>query len=209
MKLVILSSSEDQPLEVQEVMKMFDLGLDYFHIRKPKKGQKQLAEYIEQFPVKYRNRLILHSYHSLCFTYKLGGIHLSRKHRRRSKFYHLKLLIKRSIGRKIIVTRTFHKLTDLTNDRRKYSYTFLSPLFDSISQSTLSGGFSKRALLLMIPQAKQPVLAMGGITISRFEEVNKLGFEGVALLGAIWSSKEKPHEVFRRALLESKKILKS
>jgi len=175
MKLVVVSSPKNHPDEIAEVIKMFDLGLEYFHIRKPRMGKKQLAEYIKQFPMKYRERIVIHSYHGLASKLKLGGIHLSRKHRKRGKFYQLKLSIKQLVNRKMRVTRTFHKLTDVTNDRRKYAYTFLSPVFDSITHSTLSGGFSKRALLVMIPQAKQPVLAMGGVTSDRFEEIKELG----------------------------------
>ena len=165
-------------------------------------GRKQLNEFIRQFPERYRERIIIHSYHSLCFRLKLGGIHLSRKHRKRGKFYQFKLFLRRTFARKIIVTRTFHKLTDLTTDKRRYSYTFLSPVFDSITQSTLSAGFSKRALLIMIPQAKQPVFAMGGVSYDRLSDVANLGFEGAVFLGSIWNAKEKPHEVFQRALLE-------
>ncbi|MEM9052785.1 MAG: thiamine phosphate synthase [Bacteroidota bacterium] len=205
MKIVVVSSPKEQPNEIVEVIKMFELGLEHFHIRKPKMGRRQLTEYIKQFPERYREQLVIHSYHGLCFSLKLGGIHLSRKHRKRGKLYQFKLFLRRTFGRELVVTRTFHKLTDLTNDRRKYSYTFLSPVFDSITHSTLSGGFSKRALLIMIPQAKQPVFAMGGVSSNRLAAVADLGFEGAVLLGSIWNAKEKPHEVFQRALLEADK----
>jgi thiamine-phosphate pyrophosphorylase len=201
MKLVVMSSPQDSENEIQEVIRMFDAGLTHFHIRKPRKSKKQLSAYISSIPSEYHSRLIIHSYHALADRYKLGGIHLSRRHRKRGWWYKFKLRLKRSIQRDLIVTRTFHKLTDITNDKRSYSYAFLSPVFDSITHHTLSGGFSKRALLIMIPQARQPIYAMGGVSYDKFEAVRELGFEGVVLLGSIWKNDEGllPHEVFRQA----------
>lgn len=204
MKIVVVSSPKESPNEVVEVIKMFDSGLTQFHIRKPRMSKKQLTDYIELFPDKYRDSLIIHSYHQLAQTLKLGGIHLSRKHRKRGWVYRLGLFIRRKLHKNLLVTRTFHKLTDITSDKRKYSYTFLSPVFDSITHSTLSAGFSKRALLMMIPQAKQPVYAMGGVTPDRLSELADLGFEGAVFLGSIWSGEEKPHVVFEKALAAAK-----
>jgi len=206
MKLVVVSSSQDEPNEIVEVIRMFEAGLRHFHVRKPRKGKKELREYIEMFPEKYRKRLVIHSYHALASKMNLGGIHLSRKHRKRGRFYQFKLDLKRKLNKKLLVTRTFHKLTDITNEKRKYSYTFLSPVFDSITHSSLSGGFSKRALLIMIPQAKQPVYALGGVSAERIEELNDLGFEGAVLLGSIWNSEEAPHEVFKKAVAVAKTL---
>jgi len=206
MKIVVVSSPKDQPNETVEVIRMFDAGLEYFHIRKPRFSKKQLTEYIKLFPEKYRKRLVIHSYHGLASTLNLGGIHLSRKHRKRGRFYRLKLFLRRKIERNLLVTRTFHKLTDITNEKRQYSYTFLSPVFDSITHSTLSGGFSKRALLIMIPQAKQPVYAMGGVDAERIPEIADLGFEGAVLLGSIWNSEEAPHIVFKKALAATQNL---
>jgi len=206
MKLVVVSSPKDQPNEIVEVIRMFEAGLEYFHVRKPRMGRKELIDYIKLFPEKYRKRLIIHSYHGLASNLSLGGIHLSRKHRKRGKFYRIKLSLKRKFNKKLVVTRTFHKLTDITNEKRKYSYTFLSPVFDSITHSTLSGGFSKRALLIMIPQARQPVYALGGVTEERFTEISDLGFEGAVLLGSVWNSEEAPHIVFKKALAAAKNL---
>jgi thiamine-phosphate pyrophosphorylase len=52
----------------------------------------------------------------------------------------------------------------------------------------------------MIPQAKQPVYALGGVSAERLEELSELGFEGAVLLGSIWNSEEAPHEVFKKAM---------
>lgn len=206
MKIIVISSPKEHPNEIVEVIRMFEAGLEHFHIRKPRLNKKQLTEYIKQFPEKYRKNIVIHSYHGLASSLNLGGIHLSRKHRKRGRLYQVRLYFRRKFDRKLLVTRTFHKLTDITNEKRKYSYTFLSPVFDSITHSTLSGGFSKRALLIMIPQAKQPVYALGGVTEERFPEIIDLGFEGAVLLGSVWNSEEAPHIVFKKALAAAKNL---
>jgi len=200
MDLVVISSARDEPAEIKEVVKMFDLGLEHFHIRKPKYSRRQLMEYIERFPDAYRKRLVLHSYHGLADKYKLGGIHLSRSHRRRGKYYQFRLWLKMKFNKDLIVTRSFHKLTGVTADKRVYTYGFLSPVFDSISQSSLSAGFSKRALLILIPQANQPIYAMGGVTIDKLSSLKENGFQGAVLHGALWQGKLPPHETFSLAM---------
>lgn len=199
MELIVISNSTDVPNEVEEVVRMFDSGLQYYHIRKPRKNKQELADYIERFPYKFRKQMIIHSYHSLAKKYNLGGIHLSRQHRKRNKLYELKLWMQRKMNPGLIVTRTFHKLTDITQDRRKYSHAFLSPVFDSISSSSLAGGFSKRALLIVIPQAKQPIYALGGITVDKLAEAAEKGFYGAAFHGSIWKSDIPAHQTFLKA----------
>lgn len=199
MEIIVISSSTDVPNEVEEVVRMFDSGLQYFHIRKPRKDKQELADYIERFPEKFRKKMVIHSFHGLAKKYNLGGIHLSRQHRRRKKFYQLRLWMQRKTNPELVVTRTFHKLTDITQDRRKYTHAFLSPVFDSITSSSLAGGFSTRALLIVIPQAKQPMYALGGITVNRLNEAAGKGFYGVAFHGSIWKSEIPAHQTYIKA----------
>lgn len=200
MEIIVISTSYDYEQEVSEVIRMFENGLEKFHIRKPKYSKNQLVTYINQYPKKYHDRLVLHTYHGLAFQLELGGIHLTRKHRKRSKFHQFKLWWRRRNRPLFIVTRTFHKMTDITDDKRSYTYAFLSPVFDSVSQSTLAAGFSQRALHLIIPQAKQPIYAMGGVALHHLDTIYKNGFDGAAFHGAIWEGKIPPSEVFKQAV---------
>lgn len=187
---------------------MMDLGLLHFHIRKPKFNRKEMMRFVASFPESYRKQLILHSHHGLVDKYKLGGLHLSRIHRKRKTLYKFRLWLKLKLNKQLVITRTFHKLTDVNDDRRVYSYAFLSPVFDRMSQNSIGGGYSKRALLIMIPQARQPVYAMGGIEASNIALTHELGFQGAALLGALWKGKEAPHVIASEALRIAKDINK-
>ena len=196
MEITVISCPHDEPFEIEEAVRMFDSGLKHFHIRKPRMAKAELEEYIQRFPHHFRKRLILHSYHSLADQYQLGGIHLSREHRKRNKFYEFRLWIKRRLNPDLVVTRTFHRLTDITSDKRTYTYAFLSPLFDSVTRSSLAGGFSRRALLIIIPQARQPIYALGGVTVDRLKTVYENGFHGAAFHGSLWENEIPAHDIF-------------
>ena len=199
MEIIVISAPHEEPNEIEEVVRMFDAGLKHFHVRKPRMNKNQLAEYIKRYPEQFRKRMIIHSYHGLADHFKLGGIHLSREHRKRSKFYQFRLWFKRKLNPEMVVTRTFHKLTDVTNDRRRYSYAFLSPVFDSVTRSSLAGGFSKRALLIIIPQARQPIYALGGVTTERLHECAENGFHGAAFHGSVWEGEISAAQIFIKA----------
>lgn len=209
MKIVVVSAPHNEVNEVEEVVRMFDAGLKHFHIRKPRLNKNELADYIRRYPDKFRKRMVLHSYHGLADQFGLGGIHLSRQHRKRGRLYQLRIWIKRKLNPDLIVTRTFHKLTDITNDRRRYSYAFLSPVFDSVTRSSLAGGFSRRALLIIIPQARQPIYALGGITTERLRETAENGFHGAVFHGSIWESDTPPHKIYEEAVAIAREIKKN
>ena len=66
-------------------------------------------------------------------------------------------------------------------------YGFLSPIFDSISKVGYSAaGFEERSLKVALERSQVPVIALGGITVSKVAEASKMGFKGVAVLGAVW-----------------------
>lgn len=185
---------------------MLDMGAMHFHVRKPKFNRKEMSQFIQSFPKSYRKRLILHSHHGLVDKYKLGGLHLSRNHRKRKVLYRFRLWLKLKFNRHLVVSRTFHKLTDLGTDRRRYTYAFLSPVFDSMSQNSIGGGYSKRALLIMIPQARQPIYALGGIDPTKIGLLCELGFQGAAMLGALWKGDGPAHQVMENAIRQARNL---
>jgi len=74
---------------------------------------------------------------------------------------------------------------------------FLSPIFDSISKTGYKAGFSKQELREGIAAWKifqkkenrsQKLFALGGIKTGNLAEIAELGFNGAAVLGAVWRS---------------------
>jgi thiamine-phosphate pyrophosphorylase len=200
MKLIIFSSSDRSVSEAKEVTEMFDLGLKFFHLRKASFQQNELCAYLDVIPNKYHKRIVLHSNHHLKKAYKLGGLHLSRTHRKKKYKSGFKFLMFKMMNSGLYLTRTYSKLSTLSDDKRAYKYVFLSPVYNSISKIGHSGNFGNRSIEKYVKIAKSPVVALGGIEISKFKECKELGFDGVALLGSIWNSEEEtPLEAFKSA----------
>jgi hypothetical protein len=98
----------------------------------------------------------------------------------------------------------FHSLKELKEYKGKYEYAFLSPIFDSISKKDYKSKFSDRLynFLLFDPElihtiTGKNIIALGGIDEDKIALVRRAGFSGVAVLGAIWNSKN-PVEKFKR-----------
>ncbi len=207
MKLVIFSTSDRSLSEAREVTQMFEEGLKSFHLKKSGFESHEMEEYIKSIPSKYHKYIVLHSNHKLRKTFRLGGLHLSRTHRKKRYNTWWKMFKLRKFSRKMKFTRTFSKLSTLTSNKKKYSYVFLGPIYQSISKLGHSGNFGNRSLKKYIAVCKPPVFALGGITPDKFEECKELGFEGVGLLGYIWNNDDKsPLEAFREAKNELKKL---
>lgn len=199
MELLVISSPKKAEGEVADTIRMFENGLQRYHLRKPRVSKKYIKEFIELIPAKYRHRIVIHSNHNYAFRYKLGGIHISKKHRGNMFKLRLKIMWYRMKNPKFIVTRSCHKLGDLGALKLPYSYVFLSPVFDSISVNSLSAGFSIRGLSSALSECAVPVYAMGGTEPKRFQQIADLGFSGVAVLGYMWSA-ENRSEAFEQCL---------
>lgn len=184
---------------------MFEEGLKAYHIKKSGFEKHEMEEYIKAIPTEYHKYIILHSNHKLRKTFKLGGLHLSRTHRRKKYNSWWKLFKLRKLSGGLKFTRTFSKLSALADSKKKFDYVFLGPVYDSISKLGHSGNFGNRSMKKFIASSKSPVYAIGGITPDRLEECKEVGFEGVAILGYIWNNDSlSPIEAFR----EVKKTLR-
>lgn len=187
MELILVSSPRKKEGEVADIIKMFEGGLERFHLRKPGVSKKYLQELIEQIPKQYYKRIVIHSNHEYAFQYKLGGIHISKKHRKNAFRLKLKMMWYRFRYPNLIITRSCHKLGDLLSDKNPYNYVFLSPVYDSITANSLSANFNRRGLISTIEQCPHRVYAMGGVQPEKFQEIADLGFSGAAVLGFLWS----------------------
>jgi thiamine-phosphate pyrophosphorylase len=91
----------------------------------------------------------------------------------------------------------FHSLKEMEDYKGKDEYAFLSPVFDSISKPGYKSPFSDRMNRflkfkpeLMTAIKGKNIIALGGIDEDKISMARKIGFAGVAVLGAIWNSKD-------------------
>ena len=135
-------------------------------------------------------------------------MHFSKVHRDKSYNTKLKYLSFRLRFGNISISRSCHEVHKLEENSNRYAYVFLSPMFESISKKSHSGLFSERQIKKALATKKRKVYALGGVEESKFKELNDLGFEGVALLGAIWDTDQEPFNAYLSAIEAIKNLEK-
>lgn len=174
-KLIVLSAAEFFPQEEEAVIRLFDAGMERFHLRKPGAGKSRLCRYIERIPDAYRTRIVLHDAFELASAFGLAGIHLNRRNSGIPP------------GFTGSITRSCHSLEEVRNDR-SCEYVFLSPVFSSISKAGYESAFSADELEQATAAGllTSRVIALGGVDSTTLPLLAPYGFGGVAVLGALW-----------------------
>lgn len=201
MKLILISESEILDSEIEQLIKMFDAGLPTFHLRKKNLSNAKIANYIDRIPVKYHNRITLHSNYDLAYKYNVGGIHLRRKQTGEregfSRWLFMKLINRKRPNLKI--TTSYKRPASIfQKDKYEYEYVFLSPVYDKLHDKFLMS-LSDAAIKDIIMEAQYRIIARGGIDINNIHRMQDVGFYGIAFYSCIWK-KENPVEEFKKVL---------
>jgi thiamine-phosphate pyrophosphorylase len=180
MLLIIISNPEDFKSEHKILLRLFEAGLENFHLRKPDYSVDDYEKYIEHIPEKYHKNIVVYKYLDLHNKYNLKGIHFSRDNRNRiNEFKQYKI-------QKSISCHSFDDILNLSGFR----YACLSPVFDSISKE----GYRSKFILEDIAEFFQKnilttkVVALGGISSGNVEQALSAGFDGAAVMGALWNN---------------------
>lgn len=171
-RIIVITAPGDVDHEAEKITSLLRGGVDYVHIRKPDASLRDIRNLIEDIPYQYRRRLRLHGHFELCNEYNLGGVHLNRRN-------------PEAPAGVSSVSRSCHELSEL-KDAVGYEYLTLSPIYDSISKPGYQSAFVGNEISGMI-QGKN-IIALGGVTPDKFDELRKTGFAGAALLGYIWNN---------------------
>ena len=107
MKLIVISSSQSIENETQIVTKLFEAGLDTFHLRKHRLSTKKMKEFIGAIPKHFHKRIVIHSHHNLARNFNLKGVHLTKSHKKRKYKTWLMLKLIHLKNPDIIITTSF------------------------------------------------------------------------------------------------------
>jgi thiamine-phosphate pyrophosphorylase len=203
MKLLLVSNFTDIHHEQYVLNLLFCEGLQHFHLRKANYSIRQMATYIERIPEPFRDRIVLHSHFELIDEFGLRGAHFTKKHTYEA------FLSSRGHDGLLAQTPAFdhlsfsvHSIPDIKRVSPMYDYVFLSPVFDSISNQGYNSKFKIHDLKTFLTQSSLPpngaaterprpqVIALGGINETVVDQVFDTGFDGMALLGYIWTGFE-------------------
>jgi len=176
--IIVISLPDFFVNETSIVVKLFEEGLECFHLRKPTSSEEDIRRFLCEIPQKYHRRIAIHQQYHLASEFNLRGIHCTSKNKQEFE-RNIHLPVKKSIS--------VHGFSEayLVNDL--YEYAFLSPIFDSISKPGYKQGYLHEAISQFLNREhKTNFVALGGITPNNMAECCAMGFKSVALLGYIW-----------------------
>lgn len=178
---MVISPEHEDPREPAVLTELFAAGLTHYHLRKPAWDRARLAAWLRALPPGHHPRLVLHTHHDLAADFPVAGLH-DRDRQPPAKCHVL---------RDTFRSRAVHDLAALRASLDAYDRLLFSPVFPSFSKPGHAPAFSQADLkaVLALPRRAE-VIALGGIDASRLAACRDLGFDGVAVLGAVWQAVE-------------------
>lgn len=195
MKIVVITPSKKNDVEISSLIKMLEAGLDTVHIRKPSYTTKELNDYIKQIPIHFHSKLIIHTHHKLALKYNLKGFHFTSSHlnKKFKLWWNTKLIYLRKP--KLIKSISYRRVSQLYEKNQvDTTYCFLGTMFNNIS-GELYSGFYPENVDAALKKSGRKIYARGGINEKSIELAHKIGFEGVALYSHLWKSND-PFETY-------------
>lgn len=186
MKLIVITTPEaPHPSEPAVLAALFAAGLERCHVRKPSATHDELAAWLQAVPVEFRARLVLHQHHDLVAELGLGGHHWRDN----------ALLPPAPPNDAFLTSRSCHDLATVRAALGRYDSVFFGPLFPSLSKPGHGpgAGFSLEKISTLLAaragiERRTTVIALGGITADNANRCRAAGFDGIAVLGAVWQA---------------------
>lgn len=182
MKLIVLTPEAFAPREPAVLGALFAAGLERCHVRKPTASRDDLAVWLRAIPAEFHSRLVLHQHHELVSELALGGRHWRDDANAP--------LVPPVNG---FTSRSCHDLASLRASLGHYDSVFFGPVFASVSKPghgpRLDFSTEKIGAVLAarsVTERRTAVIALGGVTAENISRCHEFGFDGVAVLGAVW-----------------------
>ena len=170
--------------EAEQIVQLLHSSVDLIHIRKPESKAEEVEKLIMSIPSEYYPRLVLHDHHDLAMKYHLHGVHLNGRNPQPP------------VGWEGSVSKSCHSLEVVKEWKEKCDYVSLSPIFDSISKQGYHAAFSSTEIEEASRQGiiDKKVLALGGVTFNKIDDVLRMGFGGGMILGDAWKNVSHPQD---------------
>ena len=194
MKIIVISPAEWISNEAEAVIELFQHGLQKYHLRKPMAKQAMLIGFLEKIPPEYMKKISIHASYKLAAEMELGGIHITESGRRIMPPVEKGILDEWKTRFNLNISTSIHHPADLS-EVSEFDYAFCSPVFDSISKENYSAN-----PIWQKPMKKQKcsLIALGGVHQENISLVSTWGYDGAALLGAIWQNSEMALSAFKK-----------
>lgn len=205
MQMMVITPESDVADEQRVVNELFAAGLHRLHVRKPGYTANDLRNYISKIDGHYHKHVVVHSCFELFAKCGLGGVHLNSAVREDHAAWH----DLRDIAHGSIST-SFHSWQEIKANEVDYGYVFISPVFDSISKPgytaaiELQGANAIKKYKAEKHQYCPAIIGLGGVGVQEINVLHNYGFDGAAVLGAIWTSPD-PVGIFKEMITMSRK----
>jgi thiamine-phosphate pyrophosphorylase len=174
MKLLVISTPQEIPHEVETIHELFRLGLEILHLRKPDYSSLRMEKLLKSIESRYHQRIMLHSHHNLGQRYTLRGLHFPAAVRQNS------ITLSPPCQ-----STSCHSIKELDAYGPHFEYILVSPVFDSISKPGYHAGIDIGRLKEHIVQAGSRVVGLGGISPETLQLLPSDCW-GAAVLGYVW-----------------------
>ncbi|MBC7389276.1 MAG: thiamine phosphate synthase [Opitutaceae bacterium] len=174
--------------EIGLINQLFKSGLQRFHLRKPDVSKEHYESILKSISPENKRKIVLHQYHELAGKYNVKGLHLREVYRKSLNERQIQDLKKELKKKNLSFSSSFHSLEELEKTDGLFDYILLSPVFESISKP---GYASENVFNPTYKKLKTPVIALGGIQSNNIGKVKELGFDGIAVLGAVWQNTQR------------------
>lgn len=189
-KIILITPETNHP---KEDAILHELVASYnnvtIHVRKPAFDEKEYEKYLGRY-TKILPHLVLHEHHWLAKVLPVNGVHLKENDRKAA------LQIDPNIS---VVSTSLHTIIDAKELKQSFEYIFYGPLLESISKERYGKNVDDHTLrtirMDLHDATALPVIGIGGVDENTIVRVKNSGFDGAALLGAVWLS-EDPVEAF-------------
>jgi thiamine-phosphate pyrophosphorylase len=182
MKKIIISRPDFFENEAGQINALLEKGMQLLHLRKPDCTKEELATLLRNIDSVYYSKIALHQYHELAGEFGIKRLHFPEKLRLEQTEESLQNLKERGF----VLSTSIHNPAALADLSNAFSYTFLGPVFDSISKQNYRAALQANFKLNRLNFTGE-VIALGGIDDSKIKTITQMGFDGAAFLGSIWS----------------------
>lgn len=180
MKLAVITLPTFEANEAEVIRQLLDEGAYRIHLRKPDATIDELRRYLDAVHPECLNRVVMHYHPLLVNEYGLAGFHYNSKN--------VSNLQNDNFQHKSYSAHVFDEALALQSCH--LDYVFLSPIFESVSKIGYSPIFTLDEVRTFVRTAPSSLnfFALGGISADTIQKTKELGFDGAALLGAVWQN---------------------
>lgn len=181
MELIVITRPDYFEGEGELINALFDAGLQLLHLRKPENDEAKFMKLMEVINPVYYPAISIHQQHELANRFSIRRLHYPEKLWKHTSEQQRIALFADDFH----LSRSVHEWGPPA-DTAFLDYVLFGPVFSSISkvgyQSIVDGDFSLSA----VPEGLK-VFGIGGVTADLFQELQRMNFNGAAVLGALWN----------------------